>query len=280
MVNPDNPATPTHSPQVSEHSVSELGEKLSRIERRDWWVWGYTIVVIVVLTGAVISMAVPSLSEGAKTIFDIKVSQAVFGLVTLVLLFNVYTIYQEILIKRLRRQLAEKQGHSEILRTLAMVDPLTGLYNRRFAEERVAAEISRALRKDEPLTVMALDLNNFKEINDTYGHPAGDLVLQQFATRLNQAIRGSDLAVRMGGDEFLVILPDCTTTQLQRVLARLGPLEVNWQGTKIPVTFSAGSKQYRPGEEPEHLLAGADQALYNNKRESKNLSTLQTAFRN
>jgi diguanylate cyclase (GGDEF)-like protein/predicted Zn finger-like uncharacterized protein len=194
-------------------------------------------------------------------------------LIALVFLFNFYTIYQQILIKRLRRQLAEKQGHSDLLRNLAMIDPLTGLYNRRFAEQRLAAEVARSERKGHPLTILTLDLNNFKQINDTFGHPAGDQVLQEFAARLNKVIRGADLAVRFGGDEFLVLLPECTTRQLQLVLGRLGSLEVDWRGQKIPVTFSAGWKQYEMGERPEEMLGRADELLYARKRAGKNTQT-------
>src|SRR6266853_419459 len=249
----------------------ELANEFRRIEKRDWWVWGYSIFVIFLLAFAVIALALPAVRQGADTIFKIKMVEAVFGLMALVVIFNVYTISQQILIKRLRRQLAEKQGHSELLRNLAMVDPLTGLYNRRFAEQRLAAEVARSERKGHPLTVLALDLNNFKEINDNYGHPAGDLLLQEFAARLNNVIRGGDLAVRLGGDEFLVLLPECTTQQLQLVLGRLGSLQVDWHGLKIPVTFSVGWKQYEMGERPEQMLARADELLYTRKRAGKKL---------
>src|SRR6267378_2543246 len=247
----------------------ELANEFRRIEKRDWWVWGYSIFVIFLLAFAVIALALPAVRQGADTIFRIKMVEAVFGLIALVLVFNVYTIYQQILIKRLRRQLAEKQGHSEILRNLAMVDPLTGLYNRRFAMQRLAAEVARSERRGHPLTVLTLDLNDFKQINDMHGHPAGDQVLQEFASHLNRVIRGSDLAVRLGGDEFLVLLPECTLEQLQLVLGRLGSLEVDWQGLRLPVTFSAGWKQYQMGDRPEELLARADRALYASKRAGK-----------
>src|SRR5713101_7768036 len=247
----------------------ELAQELQRIEKRDWWIWIYTVFVILLLTFAVIALTLPALHQGAETIFKIKLSEVVFGLIALVFLFNFYTIYQQILIKRLRRQLAEKQGHSDLLRNLAMIDPLTGLYNRRFAEQRLAAEVARSERKGHPLTVLTLDLNNFKQINDTHGHPAGDQVLLEFAARLNNVVRGADLAVRLGGDEFLVLLPECTLEQLQLVLVRLGSLEVNWHGQKIPVTFSAGWKQYEMGERPEQMLERADQVLYDRKRASK-----------
>jgi len=249
----------------------QLAAELRQIERRDWWVWGYTIFVILLLTFALISVALPELLEGAETYFKIRFVEAIFGLVALILIFNLYTIYQQILIKRLRRQLAQKQGHSDMLRNLAMIDPLTGLYNRRFAEQRLAAEVSRSERKGHPLTVLMLDLNNFKHINDTHGHAAGDQVLKEFAFRLNKVIRGMDLAVRLGGDEFLVLLPECTTEQLQIVLGRLGSIEVERHGQMIPVTFSAGWKQYETGDRPDKLLETADQALYAKKRASKEI---------
>ena len=264
------------SPQINPIAAAveardhELGRELERIDRRDWWVWGYSIFVILLLTFAIISLSLPALRQGAETLFNIKMVEMVSSLIALVVIFNIYTIYQQFLIKRLRRQIAEKQGHSDILRSLAMVDPLTGLYNRRFAEQRLAAEVARSERRGHPLTVLTLDLNNFKRINDTHGHPAGDQVLQEFAARLNRVIRGSDLAVRLGGDEFLVLLPECTMEQLQLVLGRLGSVEVDWNGKRIPVTFSAGWEQYEMGDRPEELLARADRALYERKRAGKN----------
>ena len=94
-------------------------------------------------------------------------------------------------------------------------------------------------------------------------------MLQEFASRLNKVIRGSDLAVRLGGDEFLVVLPECTLEQLKLVLERLRSFELDWQGQKIPVAFSAGWKDYEMGDRPEEMLARADQALYTSKRASK-----------
>jgi diguanylate cyclase (GGDEF)-like protein len=247
----------------------ELANELRQIEKRDWWAWGNAIFVILLLTFAIISLALPALLAGAETFLNFKFTEAVFGLVAFIVMFNAYTVYQQIIIKRLRRQLAEKQGHTDILRDLALLDPLTGLYNRRFAEQRLAAEVVRSERKGHPLTVMTLDLNNFKTINDTHGHAAGDEVLRKFAMHLNSVIRGSDLGVRLGGDEFLILLPECSLEQVQAVLGRLASLEVEWQGQLIPVTFSAGWRQYALGDKPDELLEQADQALYERKRASK-----------
>src|SRR5580692_7060005 len=271
------PAAPLMDVQKNLHhlplettSDQEIAANLRRIEKRDWWIWANSIFVMLLLTGALISFALPSFTQVAAPLFKIKVAEAIFGLVALVVLFNVYTIYQQVLIKRLRRQLAEKQHHSILLRELAMIDALTGLYNRRFAEQRLVAEVARSARKGHPLTIVLMDLDEFKQINDTDGHPAGDLVLQEFAAALNRAIRGGDLAVRMGGDEFLLILPECNHEQLQLVLERLGPLELAWEGRKFPIKYSVGWREYAPGDQPEGMLAAADQALYANKRAAKN----------
>jgi len=251
-----------------------MAREFQKTQKRDWWLWSYSIFVLLLLAFTIIAFSLPAVRSGAETIFKIKMVDVVFGLIALVVLFNVYAVSQAILIRRLRRQLAEKQGHSELLRNLAMVDPLTGLYNRRFAEQRLAAEVARSERKGHPLTILTLDLNNFKEINDAYGHPAGDLVLQEFAARLNNVIRGGDLAVRLGGDEFLVLLPECTSEQLQLVLGRLGSLQVDWNGQEIPITFSAGWKQYELGERPDEMLARADELLYARKRAGKHMLPL------
>ena len=117
--------------------------------------------------------------------------------------------------------------------------------------------------------MVSLDLDKFKQINDTYGHLAGDQVLKEFAARLGSAIRLSDFAARMGGDEFLVLLPECTTSQVGAFLARLRPIEVDYNGQKIPIRFSAGWVGYQLGETTEQFLERADRTLYAEKRAGK-----------
>jgi diguanylate cyclase (GGDEF)-like protein len=228
-----------------------------------------TISALVVFAAAVFLLVKPTSAMAALALSQVRFAEAISGLLVLVALLALYAIYQQSLIRRLRHQLADKQDHSQVLRNLAMADQLTGLYNRRFAEQRLAAEVSRSSRKGHPLTVVVFDLNNFKMINDKHGHPAGDMVLRKFATHIGNAIRAADFAARMGGDEFLLVLPECSLSQLQLVLSRLGPLELAWQGHTIPILWSIGWKQYTAGENPAELLSGADLALYENKRASK-----------
>jgi len=256
--------------------MQEIQASLRKLERRDWWLWSLAIVVMLLLTVAVVSLSFPDLMKFQDPYFQFSLNQAVRGLVGLVLLFNTYTIYQQVMLKRLRRQFSEQLDAMGRLRTRAeefhkqaTVDALTGLYNRRFAEQRLTAEAERSRRYGHPLTVLSIDLNNFKQINDHYGHPAGDLVLKEFADRLNSAIRVSDLAVRMGGDEFLVVLPECPTERVEILLERLSPLEVDYHGKRIPVSFSAGWVGYERGETPEQFLERADQSLYADKHARK-----------
>ena len=130
-------------------------------------------------------------------------------------------------------------------------------------------EISRAQRHGRPLTILLIDLDGLKQVNDKYGHAAGDLVLKSFAERLQRAIRGSDLAVRLGGDEFMALLPECRAEEVRHVLARVEGLELTYNNEKIQCSFSRGWTDYKPGESPQELLKRADDALYANKRAAK-----------
>jgi diguanylate cyclase (GGDEF)-like protein len=246
-----------------------LQAKLKKVERRDWWLWVVAIAVMLLLTAAVLSMSFPGLIATSDLVFQQTLDQAVRGLVGLVLLFNLYSIYQQTTIKRTRRLLSEQLTEAKQFYKQATTDPLTGLANRRTAEDSLIREMARARRRKLPLTVVAFDLNNFKQINDRYGHSAGDMVLCAFAQRLMYRRRGEDLVVRMGGDEFLLLLPECPTDQIPMLLARLRPCEVNFQGVRLPVEFSSGTATYQAPETGTQLLERADQALYADKRARK-----------
>jgi diguanylate cyclase (GGDEF)-like protein len=239
---------------------------LRKIQSRNWWSWSNTVVVVLLLTGTIVSFTLPTLLRDESSYAQLSVNLAVRGLVGLVLIFNVYSLWQQFRIKDLCAEIQQKQASSETLYRMAMFDSLTGLYNRRFAEPRVEAEVNRCQRKGTALTLLLLDLDGFKQINDSHGHPAGDTVLRAFAEHITRAIRGSDLAARLGGDEFMLLLPECDTTQLQHVLDRLVHFKVEISGEMIPVEFSAGWKEYESGQTSQELIEAADRALYENKR--------------
>lgn len=243
--------------------------RLRELERGEWLRWGWSVLVMLVLTGTIASLAFPAILQDQKAAYRTGVLQAVAGLVCLILLLGGYLTYEKTLINRLRLELLGRQSHFTAWRNLALADPLTGLYNRRFAERRLKEEIARSQRKGYDLTVMLVDLDDFKQINDRFGHAAGDEALKEFAARLACAIRGGDFAARLGGDEFLLLLTECNRFQVQKVLQRLEGVEISLHGRRIRVGFSAGWEQYAPGDTPEKLLANADKLLYSNKQSRK-----------
>jgi diguanylate cyclase (GGDEF)-like protein len=244
--------------------------RLLELQRREWWTWGVSVLVMLTLTTGVASLAFPTIMDGGKSLWESRVFQAVAGLVFLIVIFGCYLTYEKFLINRLRMEIAERQLHSAQWRNLALVDPLTGLYNRRFMERTLKAEIGRALRKHYDLTVVVFDLNKFKAINDRLGHPAGDLVLKAFAEHLSTVIREADTAARLGGDEFMLILPECNGSQVPAMLRRIEPIAVDLNGEKVPIKFAVGWAEYRPGKEAEELIAEADRALYEDKENRRN----------
>jgi diguanylate cyclase (GGDEF)-like protein len=259
----------------ADYGMAEIESNLRRLERRELWVWGNALIIILSLTALLVSLSVSLYLKGAKTIFGWDLSLAVRVLVGLVLVFTGHMIYQHLKLRTTQKKLAEQQIQAEVFRRLAMFDPLTGLYNRRFAEQRLRAEIARSERRGLSMIVVLLDLNDFKKINDSYGHLVGDQVLKEFAKCLSQATRGSDLAVRWGGDEFMLLLLDCEVQQLSVVMARLDGFSVEASGKPLPVSFSVGWKAYQPGDALEELIEKADRDLYTHKAAAKGLKELE-----
>lgn len=250
----------------------EVRQRLRLLDRRNWWHWWNTVLVIMLLMGAIGALSLPKILSDKDLSSQLEIETAVRGLLGVVLIFNIYMLYQQHLLGLLRKYLSnqmevatEQRVRAEAYYELAILDPLTGLYNRRYSEEKLAGEIARADRCGNPLVIILLDLDNFKDINDRYGHCAGDFVLKEFARRLSKGTRGSDVAVRLGGDEFLIILPDCPPEKIGIVLSRLAEFEVETGQETIKVSSSRGWAQYEPADTAEKLMKRADDSLYENK---------------
>jgi diguanylate cyclase (GGDEF)-like protein len=261
-----------------DHSA-EIRKGLQHLDRKQWWMWSSAFLIILLLTIGMASFSFPALMRLGEGSYSFFLSQAIRGLIGLVLLFSVYTIYQQYLINRIRGQLAdqmESMAKVELLTQevykLAVLDPLTSLHNRRAGEQRLVEEIARSRRHVRPLTLILLDIDNLKQCNDQFGHEAGDNMLRCFSERLRRAIRGSDMAVRLGGDEFMIILPECRAEEVRHVIGRLEGLQLDYATKKINVTFACGWADYQPGESAQELLKRADDALYADKRSGKDRS--------
>jgi len=152
-------------------------------------------------------------------------------------------------------------------------DPLTGLFNRRYMSRHLSTLLSEG---SKPVSFLMLDVDFFKQINDTYGHDVGDEVLKEFANRISANVRGIDLACRFGGEEFVVVMPDTDLSFAYLVAERLrqsvadAPFVLNGETRQLPVTISIGVAASQSGDTPEVLLKRADQALYRAKREGRN----------
>lgn len=176
----------------------------------------------------------------------------------------------------LERQIAENEALQARLTEQALRDPLTGLHNRRFLFEAAPGLLELARRQKAPLAVALLDLDHFKLLNDTYGHQAGDLVLQRFAGVLAEEVRGSDIVCRHGGEEFVVLMPDIdgagAVAVLERVLDVFQELPPALAGRRrLPsCTFSGGVAMFPGhGNTVEQLLSRADRALYRAKQQGR-----------
>jgi len=178
----------------------------------------------------------------------------------------------------------ENAVNRERLVLSGLTDALTELYNRRYLTRRLEEELARAQRYAQPLSCLFADVDHFKRINDTYGHAAGDEVLRELAARLRGHLRPSDVAVRFGGEEFALLLPQTALREAGRIAERIRGMvsgePVRTRAGLIPVTVSIGVAQARPelGQRRDvvgnALLAAADAALYQAKEQGRDCVVL------
>jgi two-component system cell cycle response regulator len=177
---------------------------------------------------------------------------------------------------RKRRYTARLRDNERLSIEMAITDPLTGLYNRRYMETHMGALVNQAIARGKPLSVLIVDIDYFKSINDTHGHDAGDDVLQDFAIRLRKSIRGIDLACRYGGEEFVVVMPETdmavATMVAERLRRRIAsePFPIQKGTRTVDVTISIGIAALGPDDNAAAVIKRADQALYRAKRDGRN----------
>jgi len=165
------------------------------------------------------------------------------------------------------------------LRRQIASDSLTGLHNRRFLDEMLPIMISRAYRESQTLSLSMIDVDNFKQLNDTHGHDAGDQALRYIASRLREALRSSDIACRYGGEEFTLIMPDIGASsaahKIRSICNEIRDNTLRYRKEKLKFTLSAGVAEIPPADgDPGALLHAADTALYRAKHEGRDLVCL------
>jgi diguanylate cyclase (GGDEF)-like protein len=173
---------------------------------------------------------------------------------------------------KLSQEVAERLVAQKALQEAATIDPLTRLFNRRVVQERLDLEVARNTRQNTPFTLIIVDLDHFKMINDTHGHDAGDSILVETGVRMKGIIRGQDTLARWGGEEFMILLPDTDTAGglevAEKVRARIADTTYYFAGKEIRVTASFGVAQYKG--DLVGAIAAADQALYQAKNLGRN----------
>jgi diguanylate cyclase (GGDEF)-like protein len=199
--------------------------------------------------------------------------------------FVIKPVRLEELLLRLKRVLKERDLTKERIRMmeklqkLAVTDGLTKLYNSRSFYSQLETEVDRFNRYKHPLALLLLDLDHFKDYNDTYGHLEGDKILVHFSQIIKSCLRANDTAYRYGGEEFTVILPetggDEAGTVAQRIRAaleaeRFSPVN----GKKVKITISIGVTEYQPKEELSTFIQRADRAMYRSKQKGRNMVSM------
>ncbi len=176
-------------------------------------------------------------------------------------------------VESLRKDLDQSRVRIEYLERLADQDTLAPVANRRAFVRELSRIISFSERYNSPSSVIYLDVNGLKEINDTHGHPAGDAVLMRVADILLENVRESDVVGRLGGDEFAVILtqggPDAAMEKAQILVDKIESRPLDWNGQIIPLKLAFGVYTFQGGEEPGDALAAADKAMYAHKNADK-----------
>lgn len=177
--------------------------------------------------------------------------------------------------ENLQNQYIQIKELQEKLREQAIRDPLTGLFNRRYLKETLPRELARAHRENKPLSIIMIDIDHFKAVNDQFGHGAGDRLLQALSEMLRCLIRESDIACRYGGEEFLAVLPGAalqdSLTRAESFRVGFEQLTITYENHRISRTISLGVAVYPDhGDDSETLIAAADKALYQAKKAGRN----------
>lgn len=231
---------------------------------------GLALFTFVVLAA---TMAWKSQTDALRYPLWVELIHLAFGVIVL-LGVSALSVRMGTLRTRLRRQKQELEASLAQIRLLATQDELTGLVNRRYMMDLLRAEQVRQQRSGQVMSVVLIDLDHFKRINDGYGHQAGDTALHTFARSVLPSLRSSDVLSRWGGEEFLLMLPETgqkdALSCVQRMRDSLARVSLDDVAPGLQLTFSAGLAACQPGESIEAVIELADQAMYRAKQAGRN----------
>ncbi|MGA3164803.1 MAG: GGDEF domain-containing protein [Terriglobia bacterium] len=245
-------------------------------QKREFWV--LVVFAGLVLLLGILSFFFPSAFWRSNSLHVSLSPQILFVLMVATVLIALFYVRRDLDIKGLRLSNLQRLLSSQEDQAASMIDAVTNVFTRSFLHDLLQGEIARAERTNRPLALLMCDLNDFKQVNDRYGHLMGDYVLSQVAAILKAAVRGCDYVVRYGGDEFLIVLPETDEqggeTVRQRIHRRVAEWDQNNRVGDLPLAISQGLYLHVTGQTPEKDVAEADARMYADKQASKQAPTL------
>jgi diguanylate cyclase (GGDEF)-like protein len=251
--------------------VSDVQKRVQSLEDRDFQLWSIAALVLIVLAAGVAMLLFPNVIWNNRILrADARyLPQLFYGLITLVILFNIYLLKQRMVLRRTREELLHQLMYTRTMEQLTLTDPLTKVFNRRYLDEVITKDVQRADRLGTTLTLVMIDVDDFKDVNTRFGHLMGDRLLNEVANVLRSTFRGSDTIVRYGGDEFLLILESPREHEALKSLDRLAANIASWNASnnldyKMGLTW--GYARYEKGKTIEQVLDEADRMMLEAKK--------------
>lgn len=247
-----------------------LQTELTKLESQNRDIWVLIIFAAAVLVLGTLSLLFPD-SFWRQNVLELKIPpQVLFVIMMMVTVLGLYMVRREVDVRKLRLLNVQQALTAQTELSASMVDSLTNVFSRGFLRELLQGEIARAERNNRPLGLVMCDVDNFKQVNDRYGHLMGDYVLAQIAGILKSCVRGSDYVVRYGGDEFLLVLSETDESGSQIVVNRIRHKVAEWDRANrlgdFSIGISVGLRQHVPGQSAEQAVAEADVRMYADKQ--------------
>lgn len=257
---------------MKEGSPEAEGRILGQTHGLQWW---SMLVLALGLIG--LALAVYGLlrnpGPGATDSAAALLPPLLFGLIAVLVLLNFYLAQRDAVMRGVQQELVHQKIEAELNRELALLDPVTEVYNRRYARVILKREVSRVKRYGQGLSVMMVDITGFRRVNDSLGHTGGDVVLRQIAHLLQTRIRNSDIIVRFGGDEFLLVLSEAEAGGVELLAGRLKSSFTDWSAQSGMADFglrlAVGVAHFTPESAVDEILALAEQRMIQDKRPSE-----------
>ena len=254
--------------EFEQFELERIRQQIKNLENRDW-LWGGLVALTVLVVIGGLAGALYLRSDSSNELLGLtrgQLTALLYAFSIMVGGYHIHIVIRNREVLRVRTELLLETLKNEVSRLQGMVDPLTRVYNRHAMEELITKWIQRSERYDQVFSLAVVDLDDFKSINDRYGHLTGDFVLSEVGRILRSSVRGSDLVIRYGGDEFLLVLSETDLPGAHAVTARVRRLVKEWNekhsAAPYDLSLSMGLSLFEKGKTPRQLISEADREMY------------------